>query len=83
MMADQGLVGRLQSGRTRVKTMVTANKTDEELIEELFLATVSRFPTRDEKAKCVDHLKQTANRQNACNDILWALLNTTEFIFNH
>ena len=56
MMADQGLMGRLQSGKTRIKTMVTANKTNDDLVEELFLSTLSRFPTKDEKAKCVEHL---------------------------
>jgi hypothetical protein len=82
MMADQGLIGRIQRGNTRVKTLVTANKTDEELVEELFLATLSRFPTKDEKVASLNHLKK-GNKQNACNDLLWALLNTTEFVFNH
>jgi Protein of unknown function (DUF1553)/Protein of unknown function (DUF1549) len=83
MMADQGLYAKLSTGKTRVKTILTDKKTDAEIIEELFLATLSRFPTKDEAAKCLEHLTKTPNKQNACNDMLWALLNTTEFIFNH
>ncbi len=83
LMADPGLQARLVSGKTRIKTLLATKKTDSEVVEELFLASLSRFPSEAEKAKSLEHLQKTANKQTACNDILWALINTTEFIFNH
>ena len=44
----------------------------------------ARFPTADETAVGVKHLKKYANnRRAAAEDLAWALLNSTEFLFNH
>ena len=58
---------------------------DEERMETLFLSTVSRFPVADEKTlfaesfQGADSQKMRATR----SDLLWALLNSAEFRFNH
>ncbi len=83
LMADPTLQNRLLSGKTRIKTLLAAKKSDTAVVEELFLSSLSRLPTPAEQEKATDHLKQATNKQSACNDILWALINTTEFIFNH
>jgi hypothetical protein len=60
--------------------------TDDERIDSLFLATLARQPDADERAACLDELrrgKTAEERQRALSDVLWALLNSTEFAFNH
>jgi hypothetical protein len=60
--------------------------TDEDRVEALFLSTLSRLPDADERAMCLEVLKgceSAAARNRATSDILWALLNSTEFAFNH
>jgi hypothetical protein len=56
---------------------------DEELADELFLATLSRLPKAGEKLDTLQHLKEAKNRQEAVTDLIWALVNTREFILNH
>ena len=59
---------------------------DEERMESLFLATLSRPPDEDEQQACVAALaeqKSPDDRNRALSDILWALVNSTEFAFNH
>jgi hypothetical protein len=59
---------------------------DEERIESLFIATLSRPPDDEERQTCVAmlaHCKSDAERNQAASDVLWALLNSTEFAFNH
>ena len=58
---------------------------DEEIVEELFLAALSRFPTGEERARALEYVagKGKKNRPRAFADVLWALVNTAEFIFNH
>jgi hypothetical protein len=56
-------------------------------VEAMFLATLCRSPDADELEKCVSMLRQSASatpqdRTQARSDILWALLNSTEFAFN-
>ena len=52
------------------------------IIEELYLATVSRFPTAQEQELMQRSLTETDDRRKAVEDILWTLLNTREFVFN-
>ncbi|MBI1904399.1 MAG: DUF1549 domain-containing protein [Planctomycetia bacterium] len=56
---------------------------DEERVDVLFLATLSRLPDDDERQPFVQHLSAAADRRGALGDVLWALLNSGEFILNH
>ena len=56
---------------------------DDELADELFLATLTRKPTASEKAAALERLSEAKVRTDAITDVLWALVNTREFILNH
>ena len=45
----------------------------------VYLKTLARKPTDREMEKCHEYVKKTANRTEAFEDLLWALLNSTEF----
>ncbi len=60
--------------------------TNERRVEALFLSTLSRMPHDDERKKLVEYVKNggaTENSREALSDILWALLNSAEFVLNH
>ncbi len=59
-----------------------AVKTDE-AIRQLYMATFSRRPKPDELATCHDLIKRSKNRRRGLENILWALCNSREFLFNH
>ncbi len=52
-----------------------------QLVEELFLATLSRFPTAGELALAEEMLGE--NVEGGAEDLQWALLNKRDFIFNY
>ena len=52
----------------------------DDIVEELYLRTLSRFPTDDERAVAVDAIGEDA--VPGVRDLLWALLNTREFVVN-
>jgi hypothetical protein len=54
-----------------------------ERVRHLYLAAVSRPPTAQESAVAVGHLARLGESRRAFEDIIWALLNTKEFLFNH
>jgi hypothetical protein len=58
---------------------------DAQRLETIFLATVARTPTEEEQAEFLTLLKDTPKeeRQEMIGDILWALLNSSEFALNH
>ena len=53
------------------------------MIDELFLATLSRFPDSREKSAALDRITAAETHTDGCVDVLWALINTREFILNH
>ena len=82
MMTSPIVTRRIQAdGTTRVGKLLKAGKSDDEVIEELFLATLSRRPKTQE----VEVAKRVIakDRKVGFEDIQWALLNTTEFLVNH
>lgn len=59
-----------------------AEATPDELIREAYLRVVSRPPTESETKRCLK-LFANATPAEALEDVLWALLNTQEFVTNH
>jgi hypothetical protein len=59
--------------------------TDEQRVETLFLAVLSRSPTAAERARFIGYIQRKPSNDNrkALSDVMWALLNSTEFILNH
>jgi hypothetical protein len=82
-MTDQTMMGKFAESTGRVAQLAKAKLSNEELADELFLAALTRLPRPDEKADAVKHLETAKNRSDAITDLLWALVNTREFILNH
>jgi hypothetical protein len=49
------------------------------LVDELYLRTLSREPTEDERELALKFCRTTKNRSAAFEDLFWALLNSSEF----
>lgn len=66
------------------RPMVVEPDRHETLVEELYLRILSRFPTEAEKAAAAAYLK-APNRKpaEAVCDLVWALLNSKEFVLKH
>jgi hypothetical protein len=58
-------------------------KTPEQIIQELYLRTLSRKPTAKEVAKLLDLVAAETDKKQALEDVFWSLLNSREFMFNH
>ncbi|MGC1274514.1 MAG: DUF1549 domain-containing protein [Planctomycetaceae bacterium] len=54
-----------------------------ELVEQAYLRTLSRYPTAEEVQDAVAYMETAENPRDGTRDLLWALLNTKEFIVNH
>ena len=76
---------RIRQGNV-IGEMIAAKKTNAEMIDALYLRTLSRNPTPVESEKLLAAVAEGANpneQRNILEDIFWALLNSKEFIFNH
>ena len=83
LMADTALQAKIESQSNRIKTLLSEFKDDSQALDELFLATLSRFPSETEKQHFAKYKEKNLDRKTLFTDTLWALVNTKEFIFNH
>ena len=57
---------------------------NDQITDEIYLSTLNRFPTADERALLQPAFETAgANRYQALEDLLWAVMNTKEFLYNH
>lgn len=67
-----------------VDQSVKTGKTTEQVIERLFLGTLSRRPSQVEMQRFTDYVAKHGNdSKKTYSDLLWALLNSSEFTLNH
>ena len=77
--------GKLTAANARADQLSKdANRPHPAKIRELYLAAFGREPTSDEIAIAIAHLEKNVQEpKRAYEDIVWALINTKEFLFNH
>jgi hypothetical protein len=72
------------AGGARVQRLADSPLSPAEIVTDLYLACYSRLPTGDElKIATAAFTAEGANRRTAIEDVLWSLLNSAEFVFNH
>lgn len=74
---------RLRNGGNRFRQAMAEGKKDEEVLVEFYLAALSRPPSAKELQFALAHLAGVPDRNAAMEDIAWAILNKTEFLFQH
>jgi len=53
------------------------------IVTQAYLRTLSRLPTEDEAIRCREYLASSPNLMEGIKGVMWALVNTKEFIVNH
>ncbi|MYA71765.1 DUF1553 domain-containing protein [Candidatus Poribacteria bacterium] len=66
----------------RIAQLIKTNQDDRALVEELYLATFSRLPEKNEYAVAVEHIANAESKEEGAQDLLWALINSPAFLFN-
>ncbi|MCI0463461.1 MAG: PSD1 and planctomycete cytochrome C domain-containing protein [Gemmataceae bacterium] len=82
-MTDQALLNKIRAPEGRLVALLRADKTDDEVLDELFLATLTRLPREADRELFRQERARYRDRAAAFNAVLWALINTREFILNH
>ena len=82
MFNSAELLGKV--GGARAKRLASDKRPHEERLRELYLIALAREPGEEELAALVAHIeKKGRNVQGAYEDVIWAMINTKEFLFNH
>jgi hypothetical protein len=65
------------------RRLAAADRSNADRATEAFLRVLGRRPRSEELQTAVDFLESEPDRADACRSLLWALLATNEFLFNH
>ena len=74
--------GRLLLAANRMASVASPSTTPEKAVEKLYLGTLSRRPTASEAKKMKDHIAGQNDLKQAYADVMWVLLNSSEFTLN-
>src|SRR4029077_9587199 len=88
LMNDTFIESRIKSTGAAVQggTLVTAlnsGASNTQLVNQLYLTVLSRYPTASELGTAVNSLATNPNRNLAAEDLFWALFNKVDFVFNY
>lgn len=83
LMNSDDLQRRISSDSGRAAQLAQSNKTPEQIVEELYLLAFARFPDAEEVRIATGAFPKEGNRKAAVEDLMWALINSAEFVLNH
>ncbi len=84
LMNSNTLQSQLTGKSGRAAKLAQAEISPKEIVEEIFLAVYSRWPSDEEKKIGLRAFAaEEAKRQQVVEDLMWALINSAEFVFNH
>ena len=72
---------KLRSRDGALTRLLKTHRENRELITELYLRTLSRFPTEKELATAEAYLAESPKRREGSEDLLWALISSRAFLF--
>ncbi len=74
---------KIRNANNRLGKLLTAKKPEGEILNELYLTALARLPLPGEVNAALGHVGKGSDKRKAWEDVLWALLNTREFLFRH
>jgi hypothetical protein len=77
------LAGKIADKKGRIETLLAEKKSHEEIVEQLYMATLCRPPTEQERELSNQFLEQSPTPKECYEDLLWALVNSKQFLFVH
>ncbi len=83
MINGETVRGKLERESNRIGKSLRAGRSDSEILNEIYLAALAREPNQSECAGVTGHIGQARDRRKAWEDVVWALINSKEFLLRH
>ncbi len=83
LLNSKNVQEKITNGEGRAATLAKDTQPPDQRIRRLFLVTHGRPPSGEETAKAASYLTAREGKPAAWEDLVWALMNSKEFLFNH
>jgi len=74
---------KVKNPGNRLAGLLAAKKPDADILGELYMVALSRLPDAEEQKAALGHVAKGTDKRKAWEDVVWAILNTREFLFRH
>src|SRR5262249_36978141 len=68
------------AGKTILAELLGKKLSDEQIVVALYERVLARKPSEEERTVCLRYVSKAQNRTEALEDVLWGLVNSTEFL---
>jgi hypothetical protein len=82
MMHSEKLQSKLATDKGWIQKLMNSGLSNDATVDEVYLKLLNRYPTEPERSIAVSSLLGE-NPREGMEDLVWALLNSAEFVFNH
>ncbi|HME91193.1 MAG TPA: DUF1553 domain-containing protein, partial [Myxococcaceae bacterium] len=83
MLAGPTYTEKIAQKGARVDRLIESSVSNQKAIEELYLAALCRLPTERERTELESLIRRQPTRREALESLVWALLSSREFAYNH
>ncbi len=83
MINGETVRAKLELRANRIGKRLDSRASDQAICEEIYLTALCREPAADERSAVLAHLGRAVNRRKAWEDVVWAVLNSKEFLLRH
>ena len=80
LMTGDVVNGLLKQSDNRIGKLLAAKKADEDVLNELYLAILTRRPSETEAKGLMDYVSKSQEKRAAWEDVAWGLVNSKEFL---
>ena len=83
MLAGPTYTSKISKAEGRLDRLLKDDASDQQMIEEFYLAALSRFPSDRERAELETAIRRQPSRRKAMEALVWGLIASREFTYNH
>ena len=83
LLNSEEIQGKLSADTGRAARLANDPRPDEAKIQELYRFAMCRLPSDEEIKATLTYVSSKQNRREAYEDVIWSLINSKEFLFNH
>jgi hypothetical protein len=83
MLAGSAYQEKVAAPQGRLRQLLEGGKSDDDIIEEFYLAAYARFPEPEEKTALKQLIVERGDREQGLQEFVWAVLCSREFAENH
>jgi hypothetical protein len=67
-------------GKTRLSHIMNQYSDDKDAVREVYVLTLAREPSPKEETICLNYVKDAGSRREGLEDVMWSLMNSSEFL---